>query len=327
MKHKKTVVSGALALALLLTTLGSAPATAYANQSNDYRNEADNQIATQIVRSEKKGKFEVSNDGGLTYKPLSDGVTHWETGEEGEWEEVTIEMLEEKIKSYKEEMQDEEFMKMMLELNDFTKEDMENLIKNCEKQIEQIKSGVVIKHIVFENGDSMVGSYDVDDFKENIHQREQGYQVIYTNEKTGTDQGFSAESIEDLTDKLDVLLDNGEITQPDYDKIMLDIQNQKDSQSSAIWSAVPIEDGTIVPKYESNFAEDRMKMYEEFDITFEPLDNYFGNVYYKGELVKSFSDLNPNGGALMCQSIKEGGKLQLKTVYDSQGNLIGVEEV
>ena len=90
---------------------------------------------------------------------------------------------------------------------------------------------------------------------------------------------------------------------------MLDIQKQKESQSSAIQSAVPIEDGLIVPKAESNYAADRMSGYEKFDITFEPLENYFGNIYYKGELVKSFSDTNPNGGVLMCKSIKEGGKL------------------
>ena len=47
-----------------------------------------------------------------------------------------------------------------------------------------------------------------------------------------------------------MLLNNGEITQPDYDKIILDIQKQKESQSSVIWSAVPIEDGARVPKVE-----------------------------------------------------------------------------
>ena len=89
-------------------------------------------------------------------------------------------------------------MKMMLKLNEITQEDMENLIKNCEKQIEQIKSGVEIKQIVFENGDSMVDSYHVDDFKDNINQSKQGYKVIFTNEKTGKVQEFSAESIRRL---------------------------------------------------------------------------------------------------------------------------------
>ena len=49
-----------------------------------------------------------------------------------------------------------------------------------------------------------------------------------------------------------------------------------------------------------------------------------GNVYYKGQLVKTFIDENNNGGVFMLQSV-DGGNITVHTVYDASGNLTGVE--
>lgn len=49
-----------------------------------------------------------------------------------------------------------------------------------------------------------------------------------------------------------------------------------------------------------------------------------GNVYYNGQLVKSFSDISPNGGTFTFNSA-DGGKINVQTVYGTDGNLVGVE--
>jgi len=49
-----------------------------------------------------------------------------------------------------------------------------------------------------------------------------------------------------------------------------------------------------------------------------------GNVYYEGQLVKTFIDEKNNGGVFMLQSV-DGGDITVRTVYDASGNLTGVK--
>lgn len=70
----------------------------------------------------------------------------------------------------------------------------------------------------------------------------------------------------------------------------------------------------------------RFEKYAPFGITYEEAegDGGFGNVYYNGQLVRSFTDLTPDGGAFTFSSAKQGG-IAVKTVYDNNGKLTGIE--
>ena len=50
------------------------------------------------------------------------------------------------------------------------------------------------------------------------------------------------------------------------------------------------------------------------------------NVYYNRQLVSQFADLTPSGGAFTFYSAEQGG-ITVKTVYDNNGILTGVEAV
>ncbi len=65
--------------------------------------------------------------------------------------------------------------------------------------------------------------------------------------------------------------------------------------------------------------------YKDFGITYveAPDASGAGNVYCNGQLVSLFADLDPDGGAFTFSSSKQGG-INMKTVYDSNGKLIGV---
>lgn len=51
-----------------------------------------------------------------------------------------------------------------------------------------------------------------------------------------------------------------------------------------------------------------------------------GNVYYDGQLVKSFVDVSPAGGTFTFNSA-DGGDIDVRTVYDEGGSLAGVERI
>ena len=71
-----------------------------------------------------------------------------------------------------------------------------------------------------------------------------------------------------------------------------------------------------------SFAQ-RFEKYAQFGITYEEGEG-LGNVYYNGRLVSHFADLTPEGGAFTFSSAKGGG-ISVKTVYDQDGNLTGIE--
>ncbi len=75
------------------------------------------------------------------------------------------------------------------------------------------------------------------------------------------------------------------------------------------------------------FAE-RFERYASFGIAYEEAEGISGrgNVYYNGQIVSRFSDQTPDGGAFTFSSAEQGD-LAVKTVYDSNGRLIGIETV
>lgn len=66
--------------------------------------------------------------------------------------------------------------------------------------------------------------------------------------------------------------------------------------------------------------------YREFGVEFveSPEGSGTGNVYYLGELVSGFADVNPEGGIFTFHS-RDQGTHSVRTVYDGEGNLTGVE--
>lgn len=62
----------------------------------------------------------------------------------------------------------------------------------------------------------------------------------------------------------------------------------------------------------------------EFDT--ESINGGLGNIYYNGTLVKRFVDLHRDGGVLSCSS-SDGGEITVRTVYDENDSLTGVEIV
>ena len=173
MNQKKIMTSAVLSLTLLLTTPS---AFATDNKNNFFIDEKGNMtpysqefedsldktailmavedglsmesdVDCSIVRSTVDGGFEVSDDGGETWQPIADDG-FYSNADGFEWKTVTIEDREADIARCKAEMEDEEFMKMMEELNDFTRQDMENLIKMYEQDIEAIKNGADRKSVV-----------------------------------------------------------------------------------------------------------------------------------------------------------------------------------
>lgn len=67
--------------------------------------------------------------------------------------------------------------------------------------------------------------------------------------------------------------------------------------------------------------------YNEFGIEYVEDENASGtrNVYYNGQLVSSFVDIPPTGGTFTFNST-DGGKINIQTIYDTDGNLAGVEQ-
>ena len=99
------------------------------------------------------------------------------------------------------------------------------------------------------------------------------------------------------------------------------IESTTDMNVAAV-GAVAIEQQDAV-----SLAE-RFEKYASLGITYEETDGdvVSRNVYYNGQLVSKFSDLTPDGSAFTFSSSKGGG-IAVKTVYDQNGNLTGIETV
>lgn len=68
--------------------------------------------------------------------------------------------------------------------------------------------------------------------------------------------------------------------------------------------------------------------YDAFGIEYIEAENASGagNVYYNGQLVNSFVDISPNGGTFTFNSA-DSGNINVQTIYGTDGNLVGVEQV
>ena len=74
--------------------------------------------------------------------------------------------------------------------------------------------------------------------------------------------------------------------------------------------------------------EDRFARYREYGITYieGKSGSGAGNIYFHGQPVHQFSDVTPDGGAFSFTSGEESG-IRVRTVYDEQGRLSGMEIV
>lgn len=66
-----------------------------------------------------------------------------------------------------------------------------------------------------------------------------------------------------------------------------------------------------------------MKKYAKFGISYESGPG-LGNIYYNGQLVKTFIDENKQGDVFTLSS-EDGGEIVVYTVYDKSGNLTGIK--
>ena len=344
MNQKKIMTSAVLSLTLLLTTPS---AFATDNKNNFFIDEKGNMtpysqefedsldktailmavedglsmesdVDCSIVRSTVDGGFEVSDDGGETWQPIADDG-FYSNADGFEWKTVTIEDREADIARCKAEMEDEEFMKMMEELNDFTRQDMENLIKMYEQDIEAIKNGAEIQVGTSETGESMCMGTDPASIMTVT-----AVGAVFVDDETGKSIEYEAQTLEELKVKLEQAVKDGEITKEGMDDVIKDIEDGRNG---------PAEHYEVLPTAcldggfeESGTASDVMKQYEVFGVTFESSHSYLGNIYYNGELVKSFTDKAPDGSTLFVSS-KDGGEIALQTIYDDSGELVGVEKI
>ena len=101
----------------------------------------------------------------------------------------------------------------------------------------------------------------------------------------------------------------------------------RETQDQPITQTTYAMDGDSAAEPGTSFAE-RFEKYASFGITYEEAKGASGagNVYYNGQLVSRFADLTPDGGAFTFTSTEQGG-ITMKTVYDNNGRLIGVETV
>lgn len=82
-------------------------------------------------------------------------------------------------------------------------------------------------------------------------------------------------------------------------------------------------DGAGGMTFEEIFAK-----YKDYGITYVEAEGSggAGNIYYNGQLVGSFSDVTPTGGAFSFRSGEKGG-INVRTVYNSDGKISGIEIV
>ena len=86
-----------------------------------------------------------------------------------------------------------------------------------------------------------------------------------------------------------------------------------------------VMEGSYTGETGISFAE-RFEKYADFGITYVEAAgaSRAGNVYLNGQLVSHFADITPDGSAFSFTSAKQGG-LIMRTIYDSNGRLAGLE--
>ena len=104
-----------------------------------------------------------------------------------------------------------------------------------------------------------------------------------------------------------------------------EFSNRDLSRLNGSSEAVTYVDGAYDPDAKT-FSE-IFEKYTAFGIEYVEAENASGagNVYYNGQLVNSFVDISPNGGTFTFHSA-DSGKINVQTLYDTDGNLTGVEQ-
>ncbi len=111
--------------------------------------------------------------------------------------------------------------------------------------------------------------------------------------------------------------------------------SEADSVGTAVSGTVALENvAGEISAAEGNAAapgtgfDEIFEKYAPFGIIYEEAEGNSGrgNVYYNGQLVSRFADQTPDGGAFTFTSAEQGS-LTVKTVYDDDGRLTGVEVV
>ena len=125
------------------------------------------------------------------------------------------------------------------------------------------------------------------------------------------------------------VIDNGDGSVDPFGKL---IKIEKDSQE--VFDRRDLDDylfdgpstttlsGFSNPNDGTSFAE-LMKKYAKFGISYESGPG-LGNIYYNGQLVKTFIDKNKQGDVFTLSS-EDGGEIVVYTVYDKSGNLTGIK--
>ena len=125
------------------------------------------------------------------------------------------------------------------------------------------------------------------------------------------------------------VIDNGDGSVDPFGKL---IKIEKDSQE--VFDRRDLDDylfdgpstttlsGFSNPNDGTSFAE-LMKKYAKFGISYESGPG-LGNIYYNGQLVKTFIDKNKQGDVFTLSS-EYGGEIVVYTVYDKSGNLTGIK--
>ncbi len=92
--------------------------------------------------------------------------------------------------------------------------------------------------------------------------------------------------------------------------------------------ATAAADGGSCEEIEGISFEERFEVYKEYGIVYIESETASGagNVYYNGELAGVFIDAKPDGGVFLFHS-RESGGLSVRTVYDTNGVLAGVESM
>ncbi|NLL77358.1 MAG: hypothetical protein GX235_08935 [Clostridiales bacterium] len=143
----------------------------------------------------------------------------------------------------------------------------------------------------------------------------------YLNDEGTVDVHTTRNTIDNGDGSIDPLGDLTGIIQ--YSQEEFDQRNLDDLNGSSNPVTYVNGDGSVS---EGETLAQRFAKYKDFGIEYKEQEgSSVGNVYYDGQLVRTFVDKNKNGGIFTFQSV-DGGKIVVHTVYDENGKLIKVEK-
>ncbi|HWT73872.1 MAG TPA: M56 family metallopeptidase [Mobilitalea sp.] len=143
----------------------------------------------------------------------------------------------------------------------------------------------------------------------------------YLNEEGTVDVHTTWKSIDNGDGSIDPL---GELTGIEkYNQTEFEQRNLADLKGTSDAVTYATGDGSVSEG--ETFAQ-KFAKYKDFGIEYkEQQGSGRGNVYYNGQLVKTFVDEKKDGGVFSYQSV-DGGEISVHTIYDENGKLIGVEK-